>query len=180
MTLDITDTITANSDQVNADDLIGSPVIARITNVERGTGEQPIFIHTDAFAKRTYRPSKSMRRVLAIVWGLEASAWIGRSLELFRNPDISFGKEKVGGIQISRMSHIDKPQTVSLTVSRGKRAPFTVQPLTTIDDAAGWLQAASTLPELQKAWGAVQQAGHAAQLAGLKDARKQELQGGTE
>ena len=29
----------------------------------------------------------------------------------------------------SHVSHIDKPITVALTVTRGKRAPFTVQPL---------------------------------------------------
>jgi len=175
--MDITDTIKANSDQVNADDLIGGPVVTRITNVERGTGEQPIFIHTDVFEKRTYRPSKSMRRVLAIVWGLDASVWVGRSLELFRNPDISFGKEKVGGIQISRMSHISKPETVSLTVSRGKRSPFTVQPLPTIEDAAGWLMESKTLESLQKAWGRVQYEGMATvpELVKIKDDQKAAL-----
>ena len=35
----------------------------------------------------------------------------------------------MGGLRVSHVSHIDKPITVALTVTRGKRAPFTVQPL---------------------------------------------------
>jgi hypothetical protein len=35
----------------------------------------------------------------------------------------------VGGIRVSHLSHIDKPLTIALTVTRGKRAPYVVQPL---------------------------------------------------
>ena len=38
-------------------------------------------------------------------------------------------RDKVGGIKIAAMSHIDAPKSVSLTVTRGKRAAHTVQPL---------------------------------------------------
>ena len=48
-------------------------------------------------------------------------------LTLYRNPDITFGGAKVGGIEISHMSHLDKPLTLALTRARGKRTPFTVQ-----------------------------------------------------
>ncbi|PYY32378.1 hypothetical protein DEI89_13175 [Curtobacterium sp. MCBD17_030] len=50
-------------------------------------------------------------------------------MTLVRNPDIMFGREKVGGIEVSHLSHIDKPLTVALTATRGKRKNFTVHPL---------------------------------------------------
>ena len=36
----------------------------------------------------------------------------------------------VGGIRVSHMSHLDKRLVIALTTTRGKRAPFTVEPLT--------------------------------------------------
>jgi len=35
----------------------------------------------------------------------------------------------VGGIRVSAMSHIEKRLVVALTVTRGKRAPYVVEPL---------------------------------------------------
>lgn len=71
-----------------------------------------------------------MRRVLIAAWGAEASAYVGKRITLYGDPSIKFGKDAVGGIRISHLSGLDKPLTVALTVTRGKRAPFTVQPLT--------------------------------------------------
>lgn len=129
--MDLTETIKVNSDQLNADDLLGGPITITITAVTKGTAEQPVFVHAQELPRKTYRPSKSMRRVMVACWGGDGSAYVGRRLTLFRNPEIRFGKEKVGGIEISHASHIDKPTTVSLQVARGKRSPFTVQPMPT-------------------------------------------------
>lgn len=127
--MDLTQTIQPNSLQLNADDLVSGPVIVQIQEVIAGDAEQPVFVKLVQFPGRTYRPSKSMRRVMVEAWGKEASIYAGRSLELFRNPDIRFGKDVVGGIQISRMSHLEKPLKIALTVSRGKRSQFSVTPL---------------------------------------------------
>lgn len=127
--LDISPTIEPNSDQVNADDLIAGPQTVTITDVTKGSSEQPVNVHLAEYPRRAYRPSKSMRRVLVAAWGTDAAAYVGRRLTLYRDPDITFGREKVGGIRISAMSGIDKPLTVPLTVSRGKKARVTVQPL---------------------------------------------------
>lgn len=181
--MDISDTIKANSEQVNADDLIGGPATVRITSVERGSAEQPVFIHTDTFEGRTYRPSKGMRRVLVSVWGAESSVWVGRSMTLFRNPDISFGREKVGGIQISQMSHIDKAVTIPLTVTRGKRAPFTVQPLATdtgaLEAALHNIRHADSIPALKAAWDLAGKRGVRSHpdVVAAKEQRKTELAG---
>lgn len=127
--MDIASTLTPNSQQVNAEDLIAGPRTVTITAVDGGTQEQPVFISTAEFEGRTYRPGKSMRRVLAAMWGTESANYVGRRLTIYNDPSIRFGKELTGGIRISHASHIAKPVTVSLTVTRGKRAPFTVEPL---------------------------------------------------
>lgn len=128
--MNLTESIAPKSDQLNADDLIGGPVTVTVVEVRSGTPDQPVNVITEEFgAERPYKPSKSMRRVLVMAWGAESAAYVGRKLTLFRNPAIRFGKDEVGGIQISHMSHIDAPISVALTVTRGKRAPFTVQPI---------------------------------------------------
>ena len=78
-----------------------------------------------------YLPCKGMIRVLAEAWGKNGSVdWVGKSMELFGNPDVMYAGKKQGGIQISRLSHIDKPLETQLTVSQGKRDPYRVEPLT--------------------------------------------------
>jgi hypothetical protein len=66
---------------------------------------------------------------MVAAWGKEANAYAGRRLTLYRNPEITFGREKVGGIEISHVSHLGKPMTVALTATRGKKRTFTVEPL---------------------------------------------------
>jgi len=143
--VDLTPTIVPKSDQLNADDLIAGPITVTIVEVTKGTAEQPVNVVTQEFGpKRPYKPSKSMRRVLVAAWGVEAAAYAGHSLTLFRNPTIRFGSDEVGGIQISHMSNLAEPLTVALTVTRGKRSPFIVQPLVTepVKDTSGrdWLK----------------------------------------
>jgi hypothetical protein len=135
----MTQSIAPRSDQINADDLMAGPVTVTVKEVTAGTPEQPVDVHLVEFPGRAYRPSKSMRRVLVSAWGKEASAYTGRQLTLVRNPEITFGRDKVGGIEISEISHLEKPLTVALTATRGKRKNFTVKPL---------VEAAPTTPEI--------------------------------
>lgn len=127
--MDLTESIAPRSDQLNADDLISGPVTVTISDVVKGSAEQPVDVRLVEFPSRAYRPSKSMRRIMVMAWGPEASAYAGRSLTLYRNPEITFGKDKVGGIEISHLSHLEKPLTVALTATRGKRKSFTVKPM---------------------------------------------------
>lgn len=120
--MDLTESIQPNSDQVNADDLMSGDRTVTIAGVEQGSSEQPVFVHLAEFPGRTYRPSKSMRRVMVAAWGKEASVYTGRRLTLYRDPEVTFGRDKVGGIKISAMSHIDKALSIALTATRGKRA----------------------------------------------------------
>lgn len=127
--MDMTSTIIPKSDQINADDLMSGPITVTVKEVRKGSLEQPADVILEEFPGRAYRPSKSMRRVLVNAWGKESSFYAGRKLTLYRNPEIKFGAEKVGGVEISHMSHIDEATSVALTTTRGKRKNFTVQPL---------------------------------------------------
>ena len=127
--MDLTASIQPKSDQLNADSLMAGPVTVTIDEVIPGNDEQPVNVKLIEYPGRAYRPSKSMLRVLVAAWGKESSAFAGRRLTLYRNPNTKFGRDVVGGIEISHLSHIDKPLKVPLTVTRGKRALFNVQPL---------------------------------------------------
>lgn len=120
------------SDQMNAEDLLAGPRTFTITDVKvapEGT-EQPIRVYLAEFpADRPWKPSKTMGRVLVAAWGDEESAYIGRRVTLFRDPDVTFGKDKVGGIRISHLSHIEKQIRVNLTASKGRRAMNIIDPL---------------------------------------------------
>ena len=141
--VDLGDTIAPNSDQLNADDLMAGPRTFTVADVSKGSDEQPIYIHLAEIPGRTYRPSKSMRRVLVAAWGGKGSVYVGRRMTLYRDPDVKFGRDVVGGIKISHLSGIGKRLSVSLTVTRGKKAPHIVEPLPdehtepTADDVAG-------------------------------------------
>ena len=128
--MNLTESIAPKSDQLNADDLMSGPITVTIREVAKGTAEQPIDVHLVEYPGRAYRPSKSMRRVLVSAWGVEGETYAGHRLTLIRNPEITFGREKVGGIEIAAMSHLEKALTVALTSTRGHRKNFTVTPLT--------------------------------------------------
>lgn len=123
-------TITPKSDQANADDLIASPVTVEILAVKQGDKESPVWIITSGFEGRAWKPCKSMRRVLITAWGEYGSAWVGKSVTLFCDPEVMYGGVRVGGIRISHMSHIAADLALSLTATRGKRKPFTVRKMT--------------------------------------------------
>ena len=127
--MDLTESIAPKSDQLNAEDLLTGPRTFTVAEVKKGSAEQPVDIHLVEFPGRPFRPSKTVRRILVNAWGAEASAYVGRRMTLYRDPAVKFGGMDVGGIRVSHLSHIDKPLSVALTVSRGKRAPYTVKPL---------------------------------------------------
>ncbi|MCZ9884117.1 hypothetical protein [Arthrobacter sp. B2a2-09] len=136
------------SDQWNADDFTGGPRTFTVAGVKPGAAEQKYDIELVEGEGRAWRPPLGMLRVLMNAWGDEASVWVGRRVTLFKDPTVRFGKEVPGGIRISHLSHIgNKPLNVPITVARGSRRTFTVQPL--IDDAPQ--QADLTIPDGVKA-----------------------------
>lgn len=127
--MDLTTTTQPKSDQLNYDDVANVSVIVTIDDVRQGNSEQPVEIHLVEFPGRPFKPSKSMRRVFVNAWGPDSKTYKGRRLKLYGDSTVKFGGQTVGGIRISHMSHIDKRLSIPLTVTRGKRAPFNVEPL---------------------------------------------------
>ena len=160
--MNITSTTIPDSTQINADDVAGHEITITVESVTEGTTEQPVNIHTVETPGRAYRPGKSMRRVLVAAWGPETSVYVGRRMTLYCDPSIRFGPSVTGGVRISHLSHIDKPLTVALTTTRGKRAPFTVNPLTepapnpapkpTTEPTREQVAACTDLAELRTMW----------------------------
>jgi hypothetical protein len=83
---------------------------------------------------------------------------------LYLDPTVRFGKETTGGIRISHLSHIDGPKKLALTVSRGKKAAYTVEPLTEPAPAPkrDWVKEAkqfTTVDDLRAHWLAARDGG---------------------
>lgn len=179
--MDITRTVEPKSDQLNYDDVASTDLTITIVEVKQGPPDQPVELHNAEFPGRPFKPGKSMRRVLIAAWGAEASAYVGRKIRLYGDPTIRFGKDAVGGIRIRALSHIPEPLTVALTVTRGKRAPFTVQPLPTeiggIEAALADIKNATSIAALKAAWDLAGKRGVAnhPDVVAAKEARKTEL-----
>jgi len=144
------------SDQWNAEDFLSGPRTFTIAGVTPGKAEQKYDIHLVEGEGRVWRPPLTMLRVLLAAWGDNAAEWQGRRVTLYLDPTVRFGKEQVGGIRISHLSHIDKPLTVSVTVTRGRRAPYKVEPLVETAPAPSisdeQIADATTVDELRELW----------------------------
>ena len=116
-------------------------IIAKVAKVRKGKSkERPIQIDFEPHERCVdqdgkplhYLPCKGMIRVLVDAWGKNGREdWIGKSMELFGNPEVIYAGKKKGGIQISRLSHIEKPRETQLTISQGNTVPFCVGVLET-------------------------------------------------
>ena len=129
--IDMTSTIVPKSDQLNADDLIGGPRTIQIKRVTASldSPDQPVAVYFEGDNGKPYKPCKSMRRVMVQAWGPDASQYVGRSMTLYRDEKVAFGGMQVGGLRISHMSDLRGEMTFALTVTKARRAPYTVKPL---------------------------------------------------
>ena len=189
--MDISDTLTPRSDQLNAEDLLTGPRVFTVEKVTKGSAEQPVEIHLVGLPGRPFKPSKTVRRLLVAAWGSEASAYAGRRMMLYRDPAVRFGGQDVGGIRVSALSDIKERITLALTVTRGKRAPFVVEPLAdepdgiSADDAAEYenqIALVDTLDDLKALYEqlkSVELGSHRAALTAAVTARKAEIESAT-
>lgn len=127
---DMTAIIEPKSDQQNSDDFLSGPRTITITKVVLTPGaEQPCSVYFQGDDGKPWKCCKSMARVLVLVWGPDSKAYVGKSLTLYRDPKVKWGGMEVGGIRISHMSDMKSNAPLMLTVTRGKKAPYTVKPL---------------------------------------------------
>lgn len=126
---DVTPFLTAKSDQLNADDLVGGPITVRVISARiTGGTEQPVTVEIDG-GHRPWKPCKTTMRVLAALWGSAPSAWAGRMIRLYRDPTVKYGGVEVGGIRISGMSHIDGPKKITLAASKKSKVEHRIDVL---------------------------------------------------
>jgi len=188
---DMSQVIVPRSDQLNSDDLISGPRTIRITGVSIRPGtEQPVSIHFDGDNNKPWKTCKSMNRVLVHAWGPDATAYVGRSVTIYRDPDVKWGGMKVGGIRISHLSNIEREMVMALTETKGKRTPFIVKPLAnapaagngaaqtaelTVDQARADIAAAPDLASLETVWRRKSMAPFRDELKDALDAQKAAL-----
>ncbi|QSR25551.1 hypothetical protein CFH99_07935 [Nocardioides aromaticivorans] len=166
--------IRKNTDQLNYEDFLrGVTRIVTIAGVERGRKEAQYDIAIEG-DDRYWRPPPTVLKLLVSAWGDEAADWTGRSAELYGDPDVMMAGKKVGGIRVSRLSHIDKPISANLSETRGKRKIHTVDPLTMPTPPSESAIACATDRDQLLAWG--QQFPH---LRPVLKARMDELDGQT-
>lgn len=148
------------SDQWNSEDFIGGSRTFTVAGVKAGTAEQKYDIDLAEGGGRVWRPPLTMLRLLISAWGDEATEWVGRKVTLYLDPTVRFGRDEVGGIRISHLSHLPggKPLSVMLTSTRGRKTKHTVEPLPdgppaiTDEKAAEFemrIAEAATIPDLE-------------------------------
>ena len=126
---DMSSTIIAKSDQINAADIVGAPITITINEVRIKAGEeQPCSIYFDG-DKKAFRPCKGVRRLLVKAWGLDANNYIGKSLTLFYDKDVMWAGKPEGGIRVSHMSDIDSEFIESMRINRAQTKPYKISPL---------------------------------------------------
>lgn len=124
--MDISKALVAKSDQLNASDLTGAPIVATIAAVRRGDAVKPVIVDLVGMDGRPWKPSKGQLRVIAHAWGTESDAWVGRLVKLVNNPEVVYAGEAVGGVEVVAMSHIDKAFTIPVRISQKKVKQHTV------------------------------------------------------
>ena len=127
--MDISHTITAKSDQLNAADLLGGPITIQIENVAvlKG-GDQPISISIGG-EFQPFKPCLTVRRILARLWGRNSDDWKGKWMTLYCDEGVIWAGEKVGGIRISHVSGIDGRQEIPARQSKHKVMKYIIDPL---------------------------------------------------
>lgn len=95
-------------------------------------------VHTDAGVdlylwlegyERPWKVPKGMQRFIIACWTDDHEELAGHRFRLYGEPNVEYGGKKVGGIRISHMDTITTAFTGKLTVKRGQKIPYTIEPL---------------------------------------------------
>jgi len=129
MGFDISNTILAKSDQLNADDLISAPRRIKVTSVIQGNADNPVIVHYEGDTGRPFKPCKTVRRILAAAWGVDADNWVNKEVVLYCDPSVVYAGKEVGGIRIKALSDIPKRMIISLAKTRGKKLEHVIDVL---------------------------------------------------
>jgi len=124
---DISHTLIAKSDQLNAADL-ARPVVITVRSVRVVDEEQPVCIDYGE-NRPAWKPCKGMRRLLAQVWGTDTDTWIGHRVELFNDNGATWAGKAVGGIRVSAISGIDRGMSYNMRTSKKSHTMYKIAPM---------------------------------------------------
>lgn len=135
--MDLSQSILAKSDQLNADDLLSGPRTFSVKEVRRGDDDQPVAIVLAEFpANRPFKPSKTVVRILAYAWGKETDDWPeSPRMTLYRDAKVKWAGQEIGGIRVSHLSDIENHPDfkgklkVALAESKGKKSLHVIEAL---------------------------------------------------
>ena len=126
---DMSSTIVAKSDQINAADLVGITRTITIREVKIKPGDdQPVSVLIEGDQK-AFRPCKGVRRLMVRVWGPDASKYVGQSMTLFQDPTVTWAGKPEGGIRVSHMSGLKDAIVEPMRTSRAATKPYKIEPL---------------------------------------------------
>ena len=129
--LDLSGTIKAKSDQLNADDLVSGDKMVQVEGVNlTNDPQQPVHIYYYGCEGKPFKPCLTVRRILIALWGSDGNQWANKWMNLYVDKSVSFGKQKnIGGIRVNAISDIPSAATIVLTVRRGVKQHFIIQPI---------------------------------------------------
>jgi len=128
--IDISHTVVPKSNQTNADDFLVGPRTITITKVSlTNNAEQPVAINYEGDDNKPFLPCKTVRRIMIACWTEDASKYIGKSMTLYRDPEVTWSGTAVGGIRVSHMSHLDGPKPLTLRKTKQTVKNYIIQPL---------------------------------------------------
>lgn len=129
MSDDISKTIAAKSDQLNACDIMAAPITVKVLAVSVSNEDQPVSITIDG-GYRPFKPCLTVRRILAKLWGTSSKQWIGHSMTLYCDESVMWAGEPAGGIRVSHVTGIESQQSVITRASKHKTMSYIITPLT--------------------------------------------------
>ena len=127
---DIARAIEPQSDRQNAVDYETGPkvfTVAGTSDYRDEKGRAKVNVHLVEAPDRPFKPSATNLRLIAIGWGEDDTTWPGRRIKLALDPDVTFGREKVGGVRVVALSGLEQPFTAKLPITRGKKQEFRVE-----------------------------------------------------
>jgi hypothetical protein len=135
---DLSDTIEAKSDRINAADLMGADKVIVISEVIRYSenGTNKFYLNYVGHNGRAYKPSLGMRRIIMTLWGKDGTQYIGRSIKIFRDPTVIYAGKAAGGVVISAMTDIQSRATVVIPISKTKSVTYVIDKLEPTDKPA--------------------------------------------
>lgn len=127
--MDLSQAFAPNSEQLTYAEVGDQIITVTVTKVTpRADKPKDPAVHLAEFPGKPLLPGVNVGSVLRKAWGLDGKAWVGQRMTIYGDPDVYFGKEKMGGVRVSHVSGITAPVSVPRR-GKGARGQITVQPL---------------------------------------------------